>query len=108
MTFKLLFDNGGGILLDAPNYCHYYDRPDWAAHDVAALITGVTHCAITMQFVPTNPANWDNNQPECRRDAHSSDDVMTSREAKAIYYGAEPRSRGAAWNEFCSVLKECL
>ena len=91
--FELLFDNGGGTLLLTPDYCHSYDRPDWAAADVAALLNGA------------DPSDWDGNEPEFRRDRHAEDDVMTADMARAIYAerGAWPE-RGAAWDQFCTAL----
>jgi len=91
-TFQLLFDNGGGVLLLAPDYCHAYDRADWAASDVAALLNGA------------DPCDWDGNEPEFRRDRHAEDDVMTSDTARKIRAGGGWPERGHAWNEFCSAL----
>ncbi len=28
INFELLFDNGGGITLITPDYCHFYDRAE--------------------------------------------------------------------------------
>ena len=92
IKFELLFDNGGGITLITPDYCHAYDRADWAASDVAALLNGA------------DPCDWDGNEPEFRRDRHAEDDVMTSDRARAIYGGGEWPERGAAWNQFCTAL----
>jgi len=92
IKFELLFDNGGGITLITPDYCHSYDRPDWAASDVAALLNGA------------DPCDWDGNEPEFRRDRHAEDDVMTGSMAQAIREGSPWTRRGHAWNEFCSAL----
>lgn len=91
--FELLFDNGGGITLITPDYCHFYDRPDWAAESVVALLNGA------------DPSDWDGNEPEFRRDRHAEDDVMTADMAQAIYAErGEWPERGAAWNQFCAAL----
>ena len=90
--FELLFDSGGGITLITSDYCHAYDRPDWAAESVVALLNGA------------DPSGWDGNEPEFRRDRHPEDDVMTADTARAIYGGGEWPERGAAWNQFCAAL----
>lgn len=52
----MIFDNGGGITLQAPDYCHHYQDPHQAAQDAAALL-----------FDPTaNPREWEGNEPEHR------------------------------------------
>ena len=91
-TLQLLFDNGGGVLLLAPDYCHAYDRADWAASDVAALLNGA------------DPCDWDGNEPEFRRHRHPEDDLMDDAMARKIRAGGEWPERGHAWNEFCSAL----
>jgi len=92
IKFELLFDNGGGITLITPDYCHSYDRPDWAAADVVGILDGA------------NTSNWDGNEPEFRRDQHPEDDVMTGSMARAIRAGNPWTRRGHAWNQFCTVL----
>ncbi len=92
--FELLFDNGGGITLITANYCHSYDRPDWAAADVVGILDGA------------NTSNWDGNEPEFRRDQHPEDDVMTGSMARAIRAGNPWTRRGHAWNQFCTVLEK--
>jgi hypothetical protein len=92
LTLQLLFDNGGGITLITPDYCHAYDRPDWAAESVAALLNGA------------DPSGWDGNEPEFRRDRHAEDDAMNADTARAICSGGEWPERGAAWNQFCTAL----
>lgn len=88
----ILFDNGGGITLITPDYCHSYERPDWAAQDVAALLGGA------------DPSDWDGNEPQFRRDRHPEDDTMTVEMARTIRAGNEWPERGHAWNEFCAAL----
>ena len=92
MNFKLLFDNGGGITLITPSYCHAYDNPQQAAYDTAALLDGA------------DPQDWDGNHPEFRRERHPEDDVMTADTAQAIREGGPWTRRGHAWNEFCRTL----
>ncbi len=94
IKFELLFDNGGGITLITPDYCHAYDRADWAASDVAALLNGA------------DPCDWDGNEPEFRRDRHAEDDVMTGSMARAIRAGNPWTRRGHAWNQFCTILEK--
>jgi hypothetical protein len=94
IKFELLFDNGGGITLITPDYCHSYDRPDWAAADVVGILDGA------------NTSNWDGNEPEFRRDQHPEDDVMTGSMARAIRAGNPWTRRGHAWNQFCTVLEK--
>lgn len=51
---ELLFDNGGGILLQTsrPKYTHAYDDGKQAAHDVVAILCG------------SDTRLWDGNEPE--------------------------------------------
>lgn len=91
-NLRILFDNGGGITVMTADYCHFYDRPDWAADDVRAILGGA------------DPADWDGNEPEFRREPHREDDVMTSSLAAAIHAGTDYPQRGHAWNEFCEIL----
>jgi len=35
---RLIFDNGGGLTLQLPNFAHYYDYMDQAAEDIANYI----------------------------------------------------------------------
>lgn len=90
--FKMLFDNGGGILLLTDSYCHSYDRPTWAADDAAKLLDGA------------NPEDWDGNEPEYRRERHSEDDLINHNTAQGIYDGESWKERGAAFNTFCREL----
>ena len=90
--FKMLFDNGGGILLLTDSYCHSYYRPTWAADDAAKLLDG------------ESTKDWDGNQPEYRRDRHSEDDLISRNTAQSIYNGESWKEKGAAWNEFCREL----
>ncbi len=92
INFELLFDNGGGITLITPDYCHFYDRADWAAADVVGLLNGA------------NTSNWDGNEPEFRRDRHPEDDVMTAAMARSIREGGPWKQHGHAWDEFCAAL----
>ena len=92
MDFEILFDNGGGILLLTDNFCHAYDRADYAAEDVAGLLSG------------DNPEHWDGNQPEYRREQHDEDDLITPTAARLILNGEQWVERGAAWNAFCREL----
>lgn len=56
LQFSMIFDNGGGTTLQTRNYCHYYDDPKQAAHDVTMIL-----------FYSDNPSrDWDGNDPECR------------------------------------------
>jgi hypothetical protein len=91
-NFHIFFDNGGGITLLLADYCRHYDRADWAANDVRALLGGA------------DPSDWDNNEPEFRRDPHPEDDIMTAEMAASILAGNEYPERGAAWKEFCELL----
>ena len=90
--FKMLFDNGGGILLLTNSFCHSYERPTWAADDAAKLLDGESTKA------------WDGNQPEYRRDRHSEDDLINHNTAKGIYDGESWEESGAAFNTFCRDL----
>jgi len=91
-TFTILFDNGGGITLIADEYCHHYDRADWAAEDVRRLLDGA------------DPSNWDSNEPGFRREPHPEDDVMTDGLARKVRAGGLWPQRGDAWNDFCEAL----
>ena len=92
MEFELLFDNGGGILLLTDNFCHSYDRADYAAKDIAELLSS------------DSTDNWEGNQPEYRREEHAEDDSMTMTAARLILNGEQWVERGAAWNAFCLEL----
>jgi len=92
VDFQILFDNGGGITVLSADFCHFYDRPDWAADDVRAVLGGA------------DPADWDGNEPEFRREPHPEDDVMTAETAASILAGGHYPERGHAWNEFCEIL----
>ena len=39
---RLIFDNGGGLILQLPNFAHYYDYMDQAAEDIANYIKDET------------------------------------------------------------------
>lgn len=91
-NFHIFFDNGGGITLLLADYCRHYDRADWAADDVRALLGGA------------DPSDWDGDEPEFRRDRHPEDDVMNTDLATSIHAGDDYPQRGAAWNEFCEIL----
>jgi len=52
--FVVIFDNGGGITLQTTHYCHHYDNPAQAAHDVQALLRN------------EHPTRWEGNEPESR------------------------------------------
>lgn len=92
VNFHLLFDSGGGITLIAGEYAHFYDRADWAAEDVRALLGGA------------DPSDLDGNEPEARREPHPEDAMMTDGIAAAILGGDDYPERGERWNEFCEYL----
>ena len=71
MNFTILFDNGGGALLMADGYCHSYDDAVQLARDVAEILGGA------------DPRGWDGDEPDFRRTAHESDDVVSSDEVRA-------------------------
>ncbi|MBY0419377.1 MAG: hypothetical protein K2W88_15105 [Pararheinheimera sp.] len=55
--FEIIFDNGGGITLQTPEYVHYFGGMGGAgeaAQCVSLLLDG------------GSTADWDNNEPECR------------------------------------------
>lgn len=52
--FTVIFDNGGSITLQTRNYCHVYNDPNQAAHDVRILLNN------------QHPDDWDGNDPASR------------------------------------------
>lgn len=51
---QILFDNGGGITIQTPDFCHYYGDPAQAAADARAIFAG------------DSTEEWDGNEPEGR------------------------------------------
>jgi len=72
MTKKLevLMDNGGGLQIQTANFCHSYE---------GRSVEGVAEqCAIDIRnFVASgDTSDWEGDQPEYRRAAHSTDETM--------------------------------
>lgn len=78
--FVILFDNAGGALLQTRHFTHEYTDACVNVYDAAKnLVTDVR------EFLKSgSTAGWDGDQPEFRRAAHSSDDVMTREDADAL------------------------
>ena len=53
MNFEVIFDNGGGTMLQTEDgFVHHYDYPDQAAEDVKVLLDG------------GNTSDWEGNEVE--------------------------------------------
>lgn len=70
--FEILFDNGGGALLQTRRYVHLYDDGEHLATDVRGLLAG------------DDVAGWEGHQPEYRRDAEQWDKVMNERDVHQL------------------------
>lgn len=91
MKFEILFDNGGGILLQVGQrgYVHFYDNPMRLSGDALAIIAGA------------DARGWDNHQPEYRRYSHSEDVVVTGEQVRSYLRGSyRPQERGASEQAF--------
>ena len=53
-NLEVLFDDGGGIIVQCDGFVHSYDDPAHAAGDVAGLLAN------------DDPSDWDGNEPEFR------------------------------------------
>jgi hypothetical protein len=51
-SYEIIFDNGGGAMLQTPEYCHHYSDMKHLANDVKALLDG------------DDPEDWDGDEPE--------------------------------------------
>ena len=91
---EIHFDNGGGILLQTPNYCHAYNTPAQLAEDVVAILNG------------SNPRNWDGNEPDYRQsEAHSETNVVSMRMIRNVLAGQlPPPDRGHSESDFWAAL----
>jgi len=109
VTFDLVFDNGGGILLQTADYCHFYNgREDEAAEAVALLLQGET------------PDTWDGNEPEHRLEYdhdternggyrwHILEDVTSVLDLQADDFNDYIDNAGSAEGEFYKFLASKL
>jgi hypothetical protein len=79
ISFDLIFDNAGGILLQTAGnqYVHHYDDPAQAAEDVKAVLAG------------EDTAGWDGNEPECAQDTDDDQFLGWLRSNAVLLYDAE-------------------
>lgn len=88
---EILLDNGGGLQLQTAKFVHSYESDNMAeqcAEDIREFL----------QFGDTS--DWENNQPEYRREAglHAEEGVLTRADLEAIIAAGEAieRMRGGA------------
>lgn len=65
MNFELVFDNGGGMLLQTENYVHFYDNPSsmdvvQIADDIRAVLNAPDGTHLVDDY------GWEGNEPEFR------------------------------------------
>ena len=62
---RVIFDDGGGITIDCPRYCHHYNDAKQAAEDWVSLCEG------------TDINRWGGNEPEMRQSSYKGSKVLS-------------------------------
>ena len=92
---EILLDNGGGLQLQTAKFTHNYEDAEQCAEDIREFLTS------------GDTSDWEGNEPEYRRSATASDDIMDRADLAAIVAAADAIKRvgrGAMGRELIAEL----